>query len=362
MKKELCTIKTETLAAALADARELETRLSGIFTQFGGINIRSIIRLIHDFGTQVNVNGDLFWEQSLYADSPDFHWDGTPGKVDSVRLLEYKHLAYINLRPLAGDRARYITSFDIGYETDEEPSAGEVTENDIVEEINSRIGASEPTDAIFGLIDISPKNDFKSHKDDPAYRSAGIRFLEKNLPGATFIDICTDQPSETLDWVELYFSFEGRDYRLDFNRDIRTQERSFEIAERGDNGSFEDYAGITPERLYQELKSRKPTVPPEIVKKATELFAELNDLVTSNNFSLCFDNDTDCLFIGPNKIAWNVDRPSEEYGDPSVRKPVTSDMIDRYSKDAHIATEPFVFMHSSDSDDTFARCGLTYLP
>lgn len=244
MKKELCTIKTEKLAEALADARELETRLSGVFSQFGGINIRSIIRLIHDFGTQVNVNGDLFWEQSLYADSPDFHWDGTPGKVDSIRLLEYKHIAYINIRPLAGDRTRYITSFDIGYETDEEPSAGEVTESDIVEELNAR----------------------------------------------------------------------------------------------------------------------KPKVPPEIVKKATELFAELKDLVTSNNFSLCFDEDTDCLFIGPNKIAWNVDKPSEKYGDPSVRKPVTSDMIDRYSKAAHIATEPIVFMHSTDSDDTFARCGLTYLP
>lgn len=247
MAQKLNAISTDTLKAALADARELETRLSGIFTQFGGINIRSIIRLIHDFGTQVNVNGDLFWEQSLYADSPDFHWDGTPGKVDSIRLLEYKHLAYIDIRPLAGDRTHYVTSFDIGYETDEEPSAGEVTENDIVEELNVR---------------------------NPVV----------------------------------------------------------------------------------------PVVPPEIVKKATELFKELKDLVTSSNLSLCFDEDNDCMFIGPSKIAWNVDTPSEEYGDPSVRKPVTSYMIDRYSAVACIASKPLVFMHSSDSDDTFARCGLTYLP
>ena len=141
MNKQLKAITTETLNAAAADLRELETRLGEIFDQFGGINIRSITRLIHDFGTQIEVNGDLYWEESLYADSPDFRWDGDPAKVESLRLLEYKHLAYIYISPKSPECPYYIDCFDIGFEGDEggDECATALNAADIVEELNRRL-------------------------------------------------------------------------------------------------------------------------------------------------------------------------------------------------------------------------------
>ena len=141
MNKQLKAITTETLNAAAADLRELETRLCEIFDQFGGINIRSITRLIHDFGTQIEVNGDLYWEESLYADSPDFQWDGDPAKVESLRLLEYKHLAYIYISQKSPECPYYIDVFDIGFERDDngEECATALTAADIVEELKSRL-------------------------------------------------------------------------------------------------------------------------------------------------------------------------------------------------------------------------------
>ena len=141
MNKQLKAITTETINAVASDLRELETRLGEIFDQFGGINIRSITRLIHDFGTQIEVNGDLYWEESLYADSPGFHWDGDPAKVESLRLLEYKHLAYIYISPNSPECPYYIDVFDIGFEDDEgsEECATALTAADIVEELNHRL-------------------------------------------------------------------------------------------------------------------------------------------------------------------------------------------------------------------------------
>ena len=138
MNKQLKAITTETLNAAASDLRELETRLCEIFDQFGGINIRSITRLIHYFGTQIEVNGDLYWEESLYADSPDFRWDGDPAKVESLRLLEYKHLAYIYISPKSHECPYYIDCFDIGFVGDEE-CATALNAADIVEELKSRL-------------------------------------------------------------------------------------------------------------------------------------------------------------------------------------------------------------------------------
>jgi hypothetical protein len=141
MSKELKSITTETLNAAANDLRELEVRLGEIFDQFGGINIRSITRLIHDFGTQIEVNGDLYWEGSLYADSPDFHWDGDPAKVKSLRLLEYKHLAYIYIATKTPEHPHYIDYFDIGFEMDERSDewASGLTAAVLVEELKSRL-------------------------------------------------------------------------------------------------------------------------------------------------------------------------------------------------------------------------------
>ena len=141
MNKQLKAITTETINAVASDLRELETRLGEIFDQFGGINIRSITRLIHDFGTQIEVNGDLYWEGKLYADNKWFKWDGDPAKVESLRLLEYKHLAYIYISPKSPECPHYIERFDIGFEcvegTDE--WASDLNAADIVEELNRRL-------------------------------------------------------------------------------------------------------------------------------------------------------------------------------------------------------------------------------
>lgn len=242
MNKELKTITTETLNAAADDLRELESRLEKIFDQFGGINIRSITRLIHDFGTQINVNGDLYWEQSLYADSPDFHWDGDPAKVEGLRLLEYKHLTYIYISPKTPEHPHYIDCFDIGFECDESS-----------DEWASRLNAAA---------------------------------------------------------------------------------------------------------LVEELK-RRLVVPPEIVKTATKMFNDLRNFLTENNFSLCYDEDDASVFVGPKNLLWNVgsdgNLPAE-----NLRKFATRELMEAFAEQGHIATECITHVHSSDSDETFRDCNLTY--
>jgi len=242
MSNTLKTLTTETLNAAAADLRELEARLCEIFDQFGGINIRSITRLIHEFGTQIEVNSDLYWEQKLYADSADFHWDGDPAKVESLRLLEYKHLAYIYIAPKTPEHPRYIEIFDIGFEADE--------------------------------------------------------------------------------------------------------------------GSDECAVGLNADVLAEELKSRL-VVPPEIVAKATKMFNDLRNFLTENNFSLCYDEDDASVFVGPKNLLWNVgsdgNLPAE-----NLRKFATHDLMEAFADQGHIATECITHVHSSDSDETFRDCNLTY--
>ena len=242
MNKQLKAITTETLNAAAADLRELETRLCEIFDQYGGINIRSITRLIHDFGTQIVVNGDLYWEESLYADSPDFHWDGDPAKVESLRLLEYKHLAYIYISPKSPECPNYIDVFDIGFEGDDngKECATALTAADIVEELNRRI-----------------------------------------------------------------------------------------------------------------------VVPQEIVKTATKMFNDLRNFLAENNFSLCYDEDAESVFVGPKDLLWNVgsngNLPAE-----NLRKFATRVLMEAFAEQGHIESEDITHVHPSDSDETFRECNLTY--
>lgn len=136
MNRDLKTIDTETLNAVAKEVRNLETRLDEIFAEFGGINIRSITKLIHAFNTQIEVNGDLYWEGKLYADSKDFKWDGDPAKVKSLRLLEYGHLTYVYIVP---DRPNYIDCFDIGVEADGDQWGDSVTVPDLIYELKHRL-------------------------------------------------------------------------------------------------------------------------------------------------------------------------------------------------------------------------------
>lgn len=145
MNKYLKTIKTETLHAVANEVRELETRLGEIFDEFGGINIRSITKLIHEFDTQVEVNGDLYWEGDLYADRKDFKWDGDPAKVESLRLLEYGHISYIYIAPKSADHPNYIDFFDIGFEDDGDQWADGVNVPDLVCELNERVDMAKFT-------------------------------------------------------------------------------------------------------------------------------------------------------------------------------------------------------------------------
>ena len=140
MNEMLKTIKTETLNSVAKEVRELETRLDEIFGEFGGINIRSITKLIHEFNTQIEVNGDLYWEGRLYADSKGFKWNGDPTNVESLRLLEYGHLSYIYI---VADRPNYIDRFDIGFEADGDQWADGVNVPDLVYELNERVNMTE---------------------------------------------------------------------------------------------------------------------------------------------------------------------------------------------------------------------------
>jgi hypothetical protein len=144
MNRELNTIKTETLNAVAKEVRELETRLAEIFDEYGGINIRSITKLIHEFNTQIEVNGDLYWEgKKLYADCKEFRWDGSPNNVESLRLLEYGHISYIYIAPKSADHPNYIDCFDIGFEEDGDQWGNGVNVPYLVYELNERVNMTE---------------------------------------------------------------------------------------------------------------------------------------------------------------------------------------------------------------------------
>ena len=253
MNKQLKATKTETLNAVAKEVRELETRLTEIFDEFGGINIRSITKLIHEFNTQIEVNDDLYWEgKKLYADCKEFSWDGDPAKVESLRLLEYKHLAYIYISPKSPECPYYIDVFDIGFEGDDngKECATALTAADIVEELNRR--------------------------------------------------------------------------------------------------------PVVP----QEIKSR-PVVPPEIVEKATKMFNDLQNFLTENNFSLCYDEDETSVFVGPKDLLWNVGS-NGNLPVKNRRKFATRILMEAFAEQGHIASKDITHVHPSYSDETFRECNLTY--
>lgn len=125
--------------------------------------------------------------------------------------------------------------------------------------------------------------------------------------------------------------------------------RRFDIGYEGDEEFAED---LSPAELTEQLKKRERVVPEDIKDTAKRMFNELRNFLTENNFSLCYDEDDASVFIGPKNLKWNMSDPN--------RKFATHDLIERFAEQGHIATECITHVHSSDSDDTFYNCNLTY--
>lgn len=115
--------------------------------------------------------------------------------------------------------------------------------------------------------------------------------------------------------------------------------------------------------IAEEIKERKPLIPKDVMQKAVTLFTDLQQLLSINELSLCYDEDNAAVFIGPKDMAWNVSQKPGEPGslrDPKLRKFVTNEMINEYAEEGHIASEAICHLHISDPDDTFRDCDLTY--
>lgn len=130
--------------------------------------------------------------------------------------------------------------------------------------------------------------------------------------------------------------------------------RRFDIGYEDDADYAED---VSPEDLTEELKKRENTVPENVKDTATRMFNELQEYLKKNNFSLCYDEDDASVFIGPKNLKWNV---GEGGYIPFNRKFMTHDLMERFAEQGHIATECITHVHTSDSDDTFHNCNLTY--
>ena len=101
--------------------------------------------------------------------------------------------------------------------------------------------------------------------------------------------------------------------------------RRFDIGYEDDPDFAED---ISPAELTEELKKRERVVPEDIKDTATRMFNELQDFL---------------------KL------PAE-----NLRKYATHDLMEAFAEQGHIASECITHVHTSDSDDTFRGCNLTY--
>ena len=304
MNQDLTTINTDTLKAAKSDVHELETRLRKIFLDFDGINIRSITKLIHEFNTQIVVNDTLFWEGNrLYADNEAFSWNGDPSKIESIRLLEYKHLSYIIIVPRTPDHPNYIDMFDIGYEDDDDQWGEYVTLTDLCAELNKRNNTNEqkaptesgtPEDVIFGLIKNANHKIRVNHDECPAYTDAAVKFLKTYLPDAVYNSSATEY-SSSLGWFELWFQYNGNDWRLDINLDTNTDETSYELLFYSSSAQSTTIGNaVNPTTLPSIIakflaKTKESTPEPEPrtiearVEKLESLFAKLNGAIVKLN-------------------------------------------------------------------------------
>lgn len=132
--------------------------------------------------------------------------------------------------------------------------------------------------------------------------------------------------------------------------------RRFDIGYEEDTDYAED---LSPAELTEELKKRERVVPESVKETATRMFNELQDFLKKNNFSLCYDEDDASVFIGPKNLLWNVGADGKLPAE-NLRKYATHDLMAAFSEQGHIASECITHVHTSDTDDTFRGCNLTY--
>lgn len=238
----LHTISTEHIIQAISDANKLDSLLTDIYNQYGGWNIRAFCYIAHSLNTQIEVNGELLYEGGKwYADIPEFHWNGNPDKITSIRLLEYHSLWYIYVKTFPDEENSLIRTFDV----------------------------------------------------------------------------------------------DGDDF-----------------------AEVEKIESVSYHMLDNELALRKEFIETAVVAKAREIFTELIKFVSSNNMTICYDEDNAAVFLGPNDLKWNHGLKHSNMG----RTNPTHTLMKYYANKGHIATDCITHLHISDSDETFRNCDLTYIP
>ena len=115
---------------------------------------------------------------------------------------------------------------------------------------------------------------------------------------------------------------------------------------------------LTAADIVEEL-NRRPVVPQEIVKTATKMFNDLRNFLAENNFSLCYDEDAESVFVGPKDLLWNVGSDGN-LPVKNRRKFATRILMEAFAEQGHIESEDITHVHPSDSDETFRECNLTY--
>lgn len=131
---------------------------------------------------------------------------------------------------------------------------------------------------------------------------------------------------------------------------------SFDIGHE-DEAEWADSVSL-PE-IETELEARNRVIDPSVVEKATKMFNDLRNFLAENNFSLCYNEDEESVFVGPKDLLWNVgsdgNLPAE-----NRRKFATRVLMEAFAEQGRIASECITHVHPSDSDETFRECNLTY--
>lgn len=113
-----------------------------------------------------------------------------------------------------------------------------------------------PEDRILGILDVADAGKHVTDAGNPAYKDAGTGFLGKYLPGATYDGSETDGAPGELVWYVLWFTYNGRGFRLDVNKDIDTGKVFYELHEVLANGDYGKEVPVTPETLKAAIEPK----------------------------------------------------------------------------------------------------------
>lgn len=116
--------------------------------------------------------------------------------------------------------------------------------------------AEAPEDRIRSLLDVANVSKHVTDADNPAYKDAGTAFLGKYLPGSTYDGSETDGAPGELVWYVLWFTYNGRGFRLDVNKDINTGKVFYELHEILANGDYGKEVSVTPEILKVAIEPK----------------------------------------------------------------------------------------------------------